>query len=420
MASQTFKPASFRLKNPNRLLPPRPCPPRKTPVASPSTEDASVFTFTPNTTLPPPPPPPPPQSDHVPTGIRIAGIDNPYGIGSQVANHPTGSSEKVGIAKAVIGNVPSVAPHLNVQRVAPSPPTTTESFGGFNNPMMKQKDPTPILGLRDDSFKALIKSLLAKSGLKQLFISLLTDDEGMKTYEQVFTHKSIDAEANYEYFEILGDLTINKFLVSYFSERFPKLKSCRGVKVLAQLRIKYGSKILLAPVAEKYQFTRFISATKGEFEVSKTSLLEDVFEAFFGATENMIDTRIKQFTGYAACYSILKQFYDEMPIDASYEALHPPISRLKELFDKMEVVAKLGCVSDKQKVKYNTVVDEASAGVYVTEVSYCSNHSGKVILAVGKGPSKVASENKTAALALVHLRAQGINDDDKAKLYVFE
>ena len=307
-----------------------------------------------------------------------------------------------------------------MQRVAPSPPTTTESFGGFNNPMMKQKDPTPILGLRDDSFKALIKSLLAKSGLKQLFISLLTDDEGMKTYEQVFTHKSIDAEANYEYFEILGDLTINKFLVSYFSERFPKLKSCRGVKVLAQLRIKYGSKILLAPVAEKYQFTRFISATKGEFEVSKTSLLEDVFEAFFGATENMIDTRIKQFTGYAACYSILKQFYDEMPIDASYEALHPPISRLKELFDKMEVVAKLGCVSDKQKVKYNTVVDEASAGVYVTEVSYCSNHSGKVILAVGKGPSKVASENKTAALALVHLRAQGINDDDKAKLYVFE
>ena len=419
MASQTFKPASFRLKNPNR------------PVAPPSTADASVFTFTPNTTLPPPPPPPP-QSDpfgffgSVPAGIRIAGICNPYGIGSQVANHPTGSSEKVGIAKAVIGNVPSVAPHLNVPRVAPvaqvapSPPTTTESFGGFNNPMMKQKDPTPILGLRDDSFKALIKSLLAKSGLKQLFISLLTDDEGMKTYEQVFTHKSIDAEANYEYFEILGDLTINKFLVSYFSERFPKLKSCRGVKVLAQLRIKYGSKILLAPVAEKYQFTRFISATKGEFEVSKTSLLEDVFEAFFGATENMIDTRIKQFTGYAACYSILKQFYDGMPIDASYEALHPPISRLKELFDKMEVVAKLGCVTDKQKVKYNTVVDEASAGVYVTEVSYCSNHAGKVILAVGKGPSKVASENKTAALALVHLRAQGINDDDKAKLYVFE
>ena len=286
-----------------------------------------------------------------------------------------------------------------------------------------QKNPTPRLGVRGQEFTQLIKTLLSKTKLKAVYVNLLTDQESMATYEQVFTHKSIEPELNYERFEILGDLTCNKFLVWYFSRRFPKLFSTAGVKILAELRIKYGSKIMMAPIAEEYGFLKFISAIEGEFEMSKTSLQEDVFEAFIGDTDFLIDTRIRMGVGYSICYDILKAFYDTKHIGISYEELHSPISRLKEIFDKQDVQKRLNVYvsGEKTRVKYDTVLNSCTndytSKVYFNQMNQMNMTLEQVVLATRTGTSKVAAENNAAISAIEYLRRNGINDDEKAKAY---
>lgn len=284
--------------------------------------------------------------------------------------------------------------------------------------MMKQKDPTPCYGQRDESFKSLIHGLLVKANLKKKYIAMFTDDSAMEIYNSVFTHKSIDAENNYEHYEILGDGTITKFLIWYFSERFPKIATSSGVKVLAQLRIKYGSKIMLAPIAEEYGFTKYISATKGEFDVSKTSLLEDVFEAFIGATELLVNTRIKKHVGYSVCYTLLQTLYDAKPIDISYEALNSPISRLKEIFDRPDIQAKLHVVQRPNKNRIEYICRIVEDKICESYVCYSSSDSrSDIILATARGSSKVASENNAAIVALGILAKSGITDEEKSKAY---
>lgn len=277
-----------------------------------------------------------------------------------------------------------------------------------------KKDPTPCLGKRGDEFTAFITTLLEKSKLKKKYIDLLTDSEAMDVYTQVFTHISIDQDANYERFEILGDVTCNKFLVWYFSRRFPKLFSTAGVKILAELKIKYGSKIMFAPIARENGFVPFISAIKGEFDVSETSLCEDVFEAFIGATEFLLESRIRPGVGYAICYNILETFFNNKYIGISYQELHPPISRLKELFDRRDVQAEFKCNhTDKQKLTYTTVLIDEKC--YRTEIT---TYPRNLLLGCGTGQSKVSAENNAANAVLQNLRAaHSITDDDKARAY---
>ena len=42
-------------------------------------------------------------------------------------------------------------------------------------------------------------------------------------FSQIFTHPSI-SEQNYEYYEFLGDLVVNKSIGQYLSRRFPQLR----------------------------------------------------------------------------------------------------------------------------------------------------------------------------------------------------
>lgn len=188
-------------------------------------------------------------------------------------------------------------------------------------------------GERGQPFKLFIEQLLNRSHLKKKYIDFLTSDDSMKLYSDAFTHISIDADRNYEYLEILGDVTCNKSIVWYIKERFPQLQNSEGVKVIARLRINLVSKKNFAMIAERLGFIDFISCEKEIKEQKGKSLLEDVFEAFFGATELLIDSMLGSGSGYGICYRILKSILDELPISLKYEDLYDPITRLKETFD---------------------------------------------------------------------------------------
>lgn len=183
------------------------------------------------------------------------------------------------------------------------------------------------------TFDRFIKNLISYSRLDSKYISLITDYQGMRLFTTAFTHISYNPNKNYEVFEQLGDITLNKFLVWYFHNRFPNFNSTFGVKIVARLRIKYGSKQFLAELAEKLDFWRWIRVKETVSYSKKLSILEDVFEAFVGVTEYLIDKRISPGLGYISIYNILKKLFDDIPIDISYEHLFDAKTRLKELFD---------------------------------------------------------------------------------------
>lgn len=187
--------------------------------------------------------------------------------------------------------------------------------------------------MENESFREFICRILSISKLKSKYVSILTNDENLQIYKNVFTHISIDPENNYEFYEILGDVTLNKAIVWYLKERFPKLQNAAGVKIIARLRINMVSKKNFSLLAQKLGFGRFIRAEE-EFKTQREmSLLEDSFEAFFGATEFLLDKIICPGAGYGICYHLIKFILDKEPISLKYEDLYDPITRLKETFD---------------------------------------------------------------------------------------
>ena len=205
---------------------------------------------------------------------------------------------------------------------------------------------TPIeiyRGPRGSSFKALISGLLQRSGMKQTYIDHLLSEDGMALYNTAFTAASADPVDNYEFLEQIGDMTANQFIVNYTYHKYPQLQSPQGVKIVARVRINHGSREKFARLGEDLGFWPFISADMNARESSKKDLLEDAFEAFCGATQWLLDQKIRVGIGYPIVYDLLSHVYDEMvPISLKYEDLFDAKTRLKELFDRSDVKSQIG------------------------------------------------------------------------------
>ena len=189
-----------------------------------------------------------------------------------------------------------------------------------------------ISGKRGKDFKVFIQSLLELSNLKSKNISILTNKDNLKLYERAFTHSCYHPDENYEFYELLGDVTCNKIIVWYLKDRFPFLNNSQGVKVIARLRINLVSGKNFSNLAEKLGFENFISYDYETKLKEERSVLEDCFEAFFGLTELLINEHFPN-AGYSLCYSILSNILDKEKISISYIDLYDSITRLKETFD---------------------------------------------------------------------------------------
>lgn len=122
-----------------------------------------------------------------------------------------------------------------------------------------------------------VRELLEKLNIKPKHISL---------YETAFTHSSYNADANtkhhdYERMEFLGDSVIGLVVseVSYGAR--PEMTQ----GPLTKMKSNLVSTASLADLARKYDFPNYIRVGNSfSGDISKANhLLEDVFEAFFGA-----------------------------------------------------------------------------------------------------------------------------------------
>jgi dsRNA-specific ribonuclease len=269
------------------------------------------------------------------------------------------------------------------------------------------------IGARGEKFKDFLISILRRGNLKKRYLKILTDEESMKVYSSAFTSELVDPVNNYQVLEQVGDLTGNKFIVSYMYNKFPQLKCTEGVKVVARLRINYGAKQSFSEIARKLGFWEFISTTNDLRQRKMKPLLEDVFEAFLGATETILDNRKRIGVGYAIVYDILSNIFDEIDISLKYEDLYDAKTRLKELFDTYESV--LGPLSyreiKKEMITYSKVY-RVDGGQYQVRKDQTINKKriiGGSYILIGEGSAALKSDaqQQAARSALYNLRSQG-------------
>lgn len=267
---------------------------------------------------------------------------------------------------------------------------------------------------RNEKFKEMIKKVLKMSEIRKKYIDILTDDESLKTYSLVFTHKSADPVNNYEFYEILGDATLNKIIPWYIIRRFPQLKNPEFVTIIARLKINLASKKSFSAIAAKLGLWEFISADTLTRSSEMKKTLEDVFEAFFGATELLleercaiemnIDPKIVQGIGSIAMSKLGEKLFDEEKIRLTYNDLVDAKTRLKELTDAKN---KKDMFNDHQKHLLSTLKYESvKNGLLTTTRVIChENH----VLGTGVASLKTDSEQIAAEHALSSLRSMGIS-----------
>jgi dsRNA-specific ribonuclease len=253
---------------------------------------------------------------------------------------------------------------------------------------------------KEESFKNFIGKILTEEG----GISLknkeeILDYDGMNYYSLAFTSPSVDSVNNYQFLETLGDSTLNKAIIWYFSRRFPQINSRDGIDILTKLKIKFTQKKSFAFLAQKMGFQNFIAVLPGEDMIST---LEDVFEAFFGATELVLDKKYKIGSGYRICYKIICKLLDTLQISIGYEELVDAITRFKELFDqnKHKGIGKFEYIKvDLDICKHNKVCRSA--------IRHFPENGPVDIIGTGEAQTIEEAEQIAASNALEYLKNKG-------------
>ena len=182
------------------------------------------------------------------------------------------------------------------------------------------------------SFTKLIYGLTKLSGLTETQLKKIVNPHTIETvYKVVFTHSSASKD-NYEYYEFRGDGVVNKAIINFVVDRFPQLCMPEGVPILTNLKNRLQSTQVLSRLGRKLKITQFL-IQQTNIPINIESVSEDIFEAYFGATEMLID-RILPGVGYTACQRILFKILEREQISLAFEDIYFSKSVIKEFLEK--------------------------------------------------------------------------------------
>lgn len=208
--------------------------------------------------------------------------------------------------------------------------------------------------MSNSNFKELIKRLLKRAKLTDDIINnILNDVKYMNMFRQSFVHKTYDrnAKENYEKVETLGDLALNMAIVNYIINNYPHIQSAHWLSNMKHRLVSGKSFSALAETEGFYPHikmgredkTMLEEKIKSHVDMKRDikdikeyrSLLEDVFEAFTGTLQLVINDLSKMVAGpgYAVCYEFISSFLKQIEIPMTVEEVFDPISRVKEIYD---------------------------------------------------------------------------------------
>ena len=225
----------------------------------------------------------------------------------------------------------------------------TVRIKGFKHDVIKERIASATVHTPDSNkFKQFVFDLITKRGnINEQTAQQLLDERGMERIQIAFTHSTMIGETNYEFFEMLGDRSVNKAIIWYMHRRFPDISNNDNAPMyMTELKKRYENKRNFSIWAEKLGFTEYIRYTelvylrgKNFLELARMneSMLEDCFEAFCGVLEDLIDGRIGLGVGYGIVYNIITSLLDEEYITTDLSKLVDVKTQLKELIESQEI-----------------------------------------------------------------------------------
>jgi dsRNA-specific ribonuclease len=219
----------------------------------------------------------------------------------------------------------------------------------------------PLPPIKEMNFEAyrrfIIDLMMNKGNVTRPEAERYTDEIAMGAFILAMTHDSVNPSQraeNYEMLEHLGDATVNKCTTWYLKNRFPDIikRGDAGVQIISKQKSLLTSKPFLAKYSEFLGLDKFIRYRPLNFTYAKEdaggaqstqvkqvvldrSMREDVFEAFFGCMEEVVDNKEGLVgVGYAIVFKILSSLYDEQDIPYTKNMLVDAKTQLKELFDR--------------------------------------------------------------------------------------
>jgi dsRNA-specific ribonuclease len=171
----------------------------------------------------------------------------------------------------------------------------------------------------------------------------LDNKDNMKQLMSAFTHWSFDPVNNYEYYETLGDVTLNKCVVWYFHKRFPTIRTSENPsRIMTALKTKNISKFVFSKLSDFLKLENYIryrpilDKKKKKPVMIDNKMKTDVFESLFGTLEDIINnTEQMMGIGEVPVYNIVSTLIDQVKnISLDIEDLVDDKSKISEIFSK--------------------------------------------------------------------------------------
>lgn len=261
------------------------------------------------------------------------------------------------------------------------------------------------IGNRGDEFKTLIDGILKMGEVSKKYRKELLSDESLALYSTSFTHPSVDSDNNYEFYETLGDISLKKSIVWYFSKRFPQINTPEGVDIMSRMKMKFEQSKSFAPLAESLNFWPYVSTNiNRDSSYLRQKILEDVFEAFFAVTEILLDKYNTMGVGYVISYRIIAKLLDQIEIHIDWEYLVDAKTRVKEIFDyyKSRGIGKI------EYIKLEPEILGDDDRIFKVSAKQTRGDGSTRIIGQGKGHDPSSAEQDAATKAFELLKSEGI------------
>ena len=274
--------------------------------------------------------------------------------------------------------------------------------------------------LSEEQFRQYIKTPLfhlleKRSGMTTQAINMYLTDENLKQFANAFTHPSFDDVNNYEYYETLGDATLNKCMVWYFHRRFPELKKQQGAnKIMTNLKTQNVARDKFSELSKRLEFQNYIRFKAIEdpkrkmINVLDKKMLTDVFESVMGCLEDVIDNTEKiPGLGATPVYNILSTLMDQdRSITLEMAKVAEPKTQLLQLFETKrwtQIIFKDRKIEEEQN---GTKLNYYYVTVVLEFPDPSTNKLIKIVMPEQKSLKKKDAEKAVAKAALEMLRTK--------------
>jgi ankyrin repeat protein/dsRNA-specific ribonuclease len=274
-------------------------------------------------------------------------------------------------------------------------------------------------GPRDDGFKKVVITYLSRGNLKKEYLDLILRSDIWDLYGDAFISDTttnyfdekqnkilVDKEStkNYKVFEKLGNGVFNSFLsfyvFRYFSDKIHR--KVYMVQIYGDIKSYYGESNIMYPIAKNLGFWPYISSSEYERKHNEKTLCVSVFYAIIGVTYYILDKNFKKGVGYAICYNILSNiFEDYVKLETDPDFYKPFVSKLNEFTQK----------NKKYEITYDTerkIIDDINKTE--TTCKLIENRSKKIIqkFIYVTDSGKAESRKGAAHLMYDYLESKGL------------